>query len=92
MVQAEEDIATFYCQHPTARSIGWILDDVPFLQYSPPNVTHISQPSADGQLSIHILTMVAHREYNETKIQCLASVEATIEIAEPAAFLTVQGD
>ena len=89
MVQVEEDIATFYCQHPTARSIGWVLDDVPFLQYSPPNVTHITQPSADGQLSIHILTMVAHREI---KIQCLASVEATIEIAEPAAFLTVQGD
>ena len=83
--------AVFYCQHPTARSIGWILNDVPFLQYSPPNATHTSRSAGVGKPSIHMLTMLAREEYNGTRIQCLAALESNISFAEPAAMLTVQG-
>lgn len=94
VVQVEDQRAKFYCQyHPTTVSIGWKLNDVPFLQNPLPNVTHTIETLEIGNMnvSVHVLTMLAHMQYNGTKVECLAALGNSIVIAEPPATLSVQG-
>ena len=82
--------ARFVCQHSTADAIGWRLNGTTFLDRSLEGVSASSASLAGGVLNT--LTIVAHPEYNQTRIGCVAFFDtgSPIEVTDTV-VLIIQG-
>ena len=82
--------AGFNCQHSTADAIGWRLNGTTFLDRSLEGVSASSASLAGGVLNT--LTIVAHPEYNQTRIGCVAFFDtgSPIEVTDTV-VLIIQG-
>ena len=90
-VVAQRQQAVFNCQHSTAHSIGWTLNDIPLLDTSLVGVEARSTSLPGGVLNT--LTVQALSEYNMTRIECVATFffdDSSPDITEEVT-LTIQG-
>ena len=74
--------AGFNCQHSTADAIGWRLNGTTFLDKSLEGVSASSTSLAGGVLNT--LTIVAHPEYNQTRIGCVAFFDTCLLYTSPS--------
>ena len=82
--------ATFRCRHESADVIGWRVNGTSIGQVGNPDFIPGTIRRGDGSL-VHILTIVARPEYNDTDIVCVAAFihqESPLELS-PAVTLTV---
>jgi diphthamide biosynthesis methyltransferase len=67
------DNATFYCQFPgTDVSIEWKVNNVSLSEYMDVNINNQIRQNASG--SVHTLTILALKSYNETTVKCSARI------------------
>ena len=82
--------AAFRCNHSSSNQIGWMVNDTTLIALGNTDVTTSSVPVPDGSY-LHQLMIWARREYNQTRIQCLAFVGGS-EVISPHAMLLIQGE
>ena len=82
--------ATFYCNHSSSNQIGWIVNDTTLIALDNTDITTSTVLVPDGSY-LHQLKIWARREYNQTRIQCLAFVGDS-SVISPHAMLLIQGE
>ena len=64
------DIATFSCQFPGMDVIEWKVNNVSLSEYTDANINDQIRQNVSG--SVHSLTILALKSYNETTVKCSA--------------------
>ena len=93
IVPTEQTVAqgqevVFYCQHSTARLIGWRLNDQ-FIDSSLLGVATNTTVCSNGVITTLIIEALL--QYNLTRIKCLAFFDSSLPEVTDAVTLIIQG-
>ena len=86
------DLARFQCNHSTAYSIAWRVNDTSLSILALTTITSRSIRFPDGGF-VYELTILALSDYNQTSVECMAFLnQSTAEyVHTPRAMLLIQG-
>lgn len=90
MIVAVGDEAIFRCQHAGAYRIEWNINGTSLRDFHPLNITQVTPSSRSA---VHTLSIQALISYNQTSVECVAFLDATIQRQEGSSpvLLLVQG-
>jgi hypothetical protein len=91
------DNARFYCQFPGMDvSIEWKINNVSLSEYTDVNINDQIRQNTSG--SVHTLTILALKSYNETTVKCsarllphLSNCQQEVESESDTVILLIQG-
>ena len=89
-VAVEQETATFKCQHSFAEDINWLLNGTSLNRAGLTNVS--SSVQFRGSVRTYTLLIGTLLEYNQTKIECVATLMDGLSQFAGVVTLLIQGD